>query len=136
MTLLTNLSRFISRFRYPVSLPEDVAKDIGISISNNLNFNEFLDFLSSFNCRPTKLRKYMPREEAEAAFNSALKKENFNSNTLFSYYFNHGWLVFALYYDCEGRLRRLNLQCPLNSKVSSCDLPLEQETFLIKASSP
>lgn len=128
MALLASLSRFISRFRHPVSLPEDVAKDIGISVSNNLDFNEFLEYLSS-NCRPTKLRKFMPRQEAEAAFNSALKKENFNSNTLFSYYFNKGWLVFALHYDREGRLRRLNLQCPSDSKIGECDLPLDQERW-------
>jgi hypothetical protein len=135
MSFLTDIARFISRFRHPVSLPEDVANDIGVSVSNNLTFNEFLDFLTSFHCRPTKLRKYMPREEAEAAFISALKKENFNSNTLFSYYFSKGWLVFALYYDREGRLRRLNVQCPCDARVSSYDLQLDQEHFLAKVSS-
>jgi len=134
MTLLASISRFMSRFRHPVSLPEDVANDIGISVSNNLNFNEFLNYLSSLHCRPTKLRKYMPREEAEALFHSALKKENFAYNTFFSYYFDKGWLVLALYYDREGRLRRLNVQCPLDSKISSCDLPLAQENFLAEPS--
>lgn len=134
MTLLASLTRLMSRFRYPVSLPEDIAKDIGVCVSNSLNFDDFLEFLSSFDCRPTKLRKYMPREEAEAAFSSALKKENFNSNTLFSYYFNKGWLVFALYFDDEGRLRRLNLQCPMDFEVSSCDIALEQKPLLSKMS--
>lgn len=124
MSLKESFSRLICRFRYPVSLPEDVANDIGIPISNSLEFKDFLQLLSSLNCRPTKLRKFMPRCEAEAAFKSALKKENFKSITFFSYYFTKGWVIFALYFDEKGRLRRLNLQYPSALKAGGCDLYL------------
>ena len=52
----------------------------------------------------------MPREEAEAAFQSAQRKERFGRNSLFSYYFQEGWLEFKLYFDEKARLRRIYLQ--------------------------
>jgi hypothetical protein len=128
MQLLESLTRLLSRFRYPVSLPEDVAHDLGMYLPNTLNFQEFLHLLSSPHQRPAKLRKYMGRTLAESTFESALKKEMFKSCSLFSYYFNKGWLVFALHFDDDGRLRRVYLQYPAREGF---DLPLEEDLLLL-----
>ncbi len=135
MTLMDSLTRLISRFRYPVSMPEDVAHDLGFHLPNTLCYRDFLKLLSSAQYRPTKLWKMMPRELAEATFQSALKKENFKSSSLFSYYFNKSWLVFALYFDEDHRLRRLYLQCPSCVSVNSFDILLDEEFVLAQASS-
>ena len=134
MNLLESLTRLISRFRYPVSLPEEIAHDLGMHLPNSLSFQEFLQLLASPHQRPAKLRKYMSRTLAEATFESALKKEAFKSCSLFSYYFNKGWLVFALYFDEDSRLRRVYLQCPSCISLDGFDLSLEEE-LLAEASS-
>jgi len=134
MHLLESLTRLISRFRYPVSLPEDVAHDLGMNLPNTLNFHDFLELLSSPHHRPTKLRKYMSRRQAEQTFESALKKEIFKSCSLFSYYFNKSWLVIALYYDEQDRLRRVYLQCPSCEQVDGFDIPLEEEYYAAASS--
>ena len=132
--LLESLTRLISRFRYPVSLPEDVARDLGMHLPNTLSFQEFLKLLGAPHQRPAKLRKYMTRTMAESTFELALKKETFKSCSLFSYYFNKGWLVFALYFDESSRLRRVYLQCPQYAAIDGFDLVLEEE-ILAEASS-
>ncbi len=132
--MLEKITRLICRFRYPVSLPEDVARDLGMYLPNTLRFQSFLKSLSIPRYRPTNVRKFMFREAAEAAFGSALKKESFKSCSLFSYYFNKGWLVFALYFDDAGRLRRLYLQCPTCVESEGFDIPLEEDIF-VRASS-
>ncbi len=137
MQLFESFTRLLSRFRYPVSLPEDVAHDLGMHLPNSLNFHELLQLLSSPHHRPAKLRKYMTRASAEATFEAALKKETFKSCSLFSYYFNKSWLVFALYFDEDGRLRRVYLQCPLCpgcESIDGFDLPIDEE-LLAQASS-
>ncbi len=134
MHLLESLTRLISRFRYPVSLPEDVAHDLGMNLPNTLNFQEFLLLLSSPHHRPTKLRKFMSRKRAEQTFESALKRETFKSCSLFSYYFNKSWLVIALYFDEQDRLRRVYLQCPACEKFDGFDIPLEEEFYAAASS--
>ena len=134
MKLLEDLTRLFSRFRYPVSLPEDVSHDLGIYLPNTLSFKNFLKFLASPHHRSTKLRRYLPRHQAEEAFESALKKETFKSCSLFSYYFNKGWLVFTLYFDEEARLRRVYIQCPACEIIEGFDLPLDEEPMLTGAS--
>lgn len=129
MQLLESLTRLICRFRYPVSLPEDVARDLGMHLPNTLSFQEFLKLLSAPYQRPAKLRKFMSRSLAESTFASALKKETFRSCSLFSYYFNKGWLVFALYFDDDARLRRIYLQCPATEIIDGFDLSLEEDIF-------
>lgn len=99
--------RFIIRFRYPVSTPEDVAKDLGLNISNFLPFEQFIDCLLHLPVPPRKLTKFMPREQAESIFRMALRKEKFKQNSLFSYYFNGGWMEFMLQFDEQSRLRRI-----------------------------
>lgn len=110
MQLLINFSRFINRFRYPASLPEDVAGDLGIELPNNIDFDELLQRLSC-TC-PKTLWKKMSRYAAESAFQGSLKKEIFRSSSLFSYYFNQGWVVITLYFDENNSLRRLYVQTP------------------------
>jgi len=129
MQVLESLTRLVCRFRYPVSLPEDVANDLGLHLPNTLNFQEFLQLLSSPSQRPAKLRKFMTRSLAESTFVSALKKETFHSCSLFSYYFNKGWLVFALYFDEGAKLRRIHLQCPACESIDGFDLSLEEDIY-------
>jgi hypothetical protein len=104
------LYRFFLRFRYPVSLPEDIAHALGVDFNCYLTFEEFFNRLHHPNFRPTRLKKYMPRELAEDAFSSALKIDRFNHRSLFAYYFNEGWIEFVLQFDEHARLRRIYLQ--------------------------
>ncbi len=50
------------------------------------------------------------REEAEDVFRTALRKERFSQNSLFSYHFNGGWMEFMLQFDEQSRLRRIYIQ--------------------------
>ncbi len=104
------ISRFLLRYRYPMSLPEDIAFDLGVPVSNQLAFKEFVDYLICPHCCPTKLAKFMPRELAENAFERAQCKEKFRDRTLISFQFIEGWLEFDLQFDSESRLRRIYLQ--------------------------
>ena len=136
MYLLQSFTRLLCRFRYPASLPEDIAKDLGIHLSNTLSFDAFLKLLSSPHMHPTKIRKFMPRQQAESAFGSALRNESFPSCSLFSYYFSKGWVVIALHYDEEERLRRAYFQCPSCEEMDGFNLSLEMdEPLLARASS-
>src|ERR1700722_2918719 len=99
MRILGPLQRLFIRFRYPVSTPEDVAADLGLDISNSLTFPQFILFLTDPSHRPRKLIRFMPREDAEEIFHSALRKERFQQNSLFSYHFKGGWMEFILQFD-------------------------------------
>lgn len=112
------------RWRYPVSMPEDVADALGVTLSNLSTFQEFLSQLSSPRCRPTKLNRFMPREDAEEVFQTALRKERFCRNTLFSYYFNEGWMEFILEFDDQSRLRRMYVQCNQITAEKGIEIPL------------
>ncbi len=127
MQIVENLVRLLSRFRYPVSLPEDLAKDLGVKLANTVSFRQLLRELHSSDLRCGRLKRFMARAEAEAIFNSALKKESFKSSSLFSYYFNKSWLVFALYFDETERLRRLYVQCPSCCDFEGFDIHLVDE---------
>lgn len=110
MKAFDHLRRFFLRFRYPVSLPEDVAKALGITISNFITFEQFVAYLTQPSCRPTRLAKFMHRKKAEEAFQNANSKEYFKGSSLFSFYFSEGWLEFALEFDADSRLRRVYVQ--------------------------
>ena len=110
MKIINSLFRLIVRFRYPVTLPEDVAVALGVDISNFITFDEFIQRLTSPKCIPTRIERYMPRESAEKAFQRAQREERFHRTTLYSYFFNEGWLEFKLEFDADSRLRRLYLQ--------------------------
>jgi hypothetical protein len=121
------LNRLILRLRYPVSLPEDIANALGIKVANYLTFNEFVNELTAPSCRPTRLTKFMPREKAEAAFQTAQRKERFKQNTLFSYYFNEGWMEFILQFDDQARLRRIYLQHKQIQQNEGIEIPLTKQ---------
>lgn len=110
MKILNRLLQVYWRFQYPVSLPEEIAEALGINASNGIGFTEFIRQLSSPSCAPTKLKKFMSREEVEATFAKALRKERFARHSLFSYYFNKGWLGFYLQFDQDSKLRRVWVQ--------------------------
>lgn len=133
MKALNILSRFLARFRYPVSLPEDIASALGVHFSNAISFKDFVSKLSSPAFKPTTLSKFMLREQAEQLFFNAPRKEHFAESTLISYYFNEGWLEFVLKFDKEKRLRRLYLQHKTISQDEGIEIPLPRvdKEFLI-----
>lgn len=107
MKVFQPILHLLIRLRYPVSMPEDVASDLGLSITNSLKFQEFIQCLIDPCQRPTKLTRFMPREQAEDIFRLAKRKERFKQNSLFSYHFKGGWMEFNLQFDEQSRLRRL-----------------------------
>lgn len=117
---------FILRFRYPVSLPEDIAADLGIFASNFLTFDEFVCQLTNPTYHPQRLIRFMPRDEAEDAFQNAQRKERFGRTSLFSYYFQEGWLEFNLQFDEHSRLRRLYVQHRNFHTEQGIEIPLAQ----------
>ena len=108
-----HLYRFLLRFRYPITMPEEVARALGVDIPNSVTFEQFVQRLSCPECLPTRLCRFIPREQAEEAFLHAHCKEPFKTSTLFSFYFSEGCLEFVLHFDDQSRLRRLymNHQC-------------------------
>ena len=124
ITPFQSISYLFLRFRYPVSLPEDVAKALGIPFSNFLTFNHFIKKLICLKTPPTRLIKFMPRNDAELAFRLALRKERFKNHTHFSYYFNRGWLEFVLYFDEQSLLRRVYVQHKDFNKSNKVEISL------------
>ena len=129
MQFLTAVRQMLIRLRYPVSLPEDVAASLGICVDNTIGFQCFL--ATCRDCRPTRLAKFMPRLEAERAFHAALRKEKFASNSLFSFYFNDGWLEFDLQFDASGLLRRVYLHHKQITGVYELTLPIIDSSPLL-----
>jgi len=105
----------VDRFRYPFSMPEDVGHDLGLDITNRLDFDSFFKLLSSSACLPRNLRRYMAREDVEQMFRRPFRVDRFRDKTRFAYYFKQGWVEFELRFDEHNQLRRLFLQ--------SCHLP-------------
>jgi hypothetical protein len=124
MKIIEYFNRLLLRFRYPVSLPENIAEALGVSLSNFLTFDELVGALTSSSCKPTRLIRFMPREQAEQAFEGALCKECFREKSLFSYYFNEGWLEFILLFDEKSRLRRIYIQHKLIKQQEGLEIPL------------
>lgn len=108
MKAMDLLSDFLVRFRYPISLPEDISKALGVPLSNRLPFNEFVNRLAAPALKPTTLSKFMLREKAEEAFCNAPCQERFNESTLITYYFKDGPMQFILKFKDE-KLRRVCL---------------------------
>lgn len=135
MKTLDWLYHVILRFRYPVTLPEEIATDLGISIPNFLSFNEFIYQLTNISCKPRRLKRFMPRELAEAALESAQRKERFSRNSLYSYYFHEGWLEFNLHFDEHARLRRIYLHHKHVDDIKGIEIPLHQDFSPCLASS-
>lgn len=124
MSIFTRVVDTLARFRYPVSLPQDIASAVGIEIQNTIRFRQLLSLLTSPSASPIKLTKYMPREQAEYAFRSALRRDRFPQSSLYSFYFNEGWLEFELQFDHLSRLRRVYLHHKLLYNSHGHELPL------------
>lgn len=107
MKVFEVLERAFLRFRYPVSLPEEIARSLGVKLSNYLSFEDLVEQVCKTS--PKHLIKFMEREIAEKMFQNAVKFERFSSKTVFSYYFSEGWVEFILQFDRESRLRRIYL---------------------------
>lgn len=121
------ISKILLRLRYPVTLPEEIATDIGVSLTNFLSFDEFVRTLTNLSCRPRHLKRFMPRDTAEAAFQNAQRKEIFGRNSLFFYYFSEGWLEFSLHFDEQSRLRRVYLRHKQLPREQGVEILLNQE---------
>lgn len=124
MKALDTFYKFFIRFRYPVTLPEDIAQSLGVNLSNNVTFDEFVKCLTNPSCCPTRLMKLMPRKKAESMFCGAQRKEHFSRSTLISYYFSEGWMEFNLQFDAEARLRRIYIQHKQIESEQGYELPL------------
>lgn len=117
-------TNFFTRMRYPVSLPEEVAEALGVHLSNESSFDEFLNRLCCPSCCPTRLMKFMPREKVEKLFKKATIKEKFKQNTIISYHFSEGWVEFVLQFDEQSRLRRIYLQHKQITQDRGIEIPL------------
>jgi hypothetical protein len=125
MNWFEQIQRVWIRFRYPVSMPEDIALALGIQLSNSLPFKDFVMCLSRPDCCPKRLTRFMPRALAEAAFSNAVHTERFCEKTLVSYYFNEGWLEFVLQFDRTSRLRRIYFLHREVTNDEGIELPLK-----------
>lgn len=129
MKVFDIMCRFFLRFRYPVTLPEDVAIALGVDISNFVTFEQFIEKITCPSCKPTKLTKFMLREKAEEAFHNAQRKECFIRSTLFSFYFSEGWMEFVLEFDEMDRLRRLYLNHQFIKPERGIEISLPEKFF-------
>lgn len=128
MKLIDSLKRVIMRLRYPVSMPEDIADALGISLPNSLTFKEFVQQVTKPCSLPTRLAKYMPRELAEKAFWNAVCKERFCEKTLICYYFTEGWVEFMLQFDKDSRLRRIYIMHREIQADRGIEIPLNTDS--------
>lgn len=110
MRIVHQFLQCLARLRYPVSMPREVAEDLGFELTSQLSYKKFFEMLIDPASRPKKLSRWMPRDIAEGVFQYAKRKERFIHNSLFSYYFKDGWIEFILQFDDEARLRRLYLR--------------------------
>lgn len=118
------LSRVLQRFRYPVTLPQDITSALGIKLADSLTFDEFLHQLCTPSWQPSRLKRWMPRSQAEEAFSQAQRKERFGENSVFSYYFSQGWVIFILRFDNMSRLRNLELRHEKIEQENGVQIPL------------
>ena len=124
--IIENLKRLFKRFQYPNSGPIDVARDLGFQIESKASFEMLIAKLKARDFRPSALYLSMPRSFAEKNFENALKKETYQECSLFSYYFNRGWLIFALHFDEFERLSKVYVSCPANCSCRGFSLFLDE----------
>lgn len=117
------------RFRYPISLPEEVGEALGISCYKLTSITELIDHIASPHCFPTKIYKFMSRDDAEELFSAALKKERFHASSLFSYYFHEGWMEFVLIFGEDNTLRRVYMQHKAILEEEGVELCLKNDTL-------
>ncbi len=118
------IQRFLLRFRFPVSLPEEIADALGVYLPTKATVDELLTRLTTKGCQPTRLMRFMPRLKAESAFRTARRSDRFARTTHFAYYFLDGWLEFCLHFDSEDRLRRLYIHHRSLNAERGVEIPL------------
>jgi len=119
----------LRRIRFPLSLPEEIADDLGIVADPETSVPELIKALLKPNSRPSHLVKNMSREKAEAVFRSALIKERFMRSTICSYYFHEGWVEFILNFDKKSHLRRVYMQHKeVASDDDGCEIALSKRS--------
>ena len=112
------------RFRFPCTLPSEIGDSLGVELPRYPTFPQLIQNISS--CNPTTLHRFMSREDAENAFTTAQRKERFVGNSLFSYYFNEGWIEFVLKFDDNSRLRRLYVHHKSIKEDEGIEIPLHK----------
>lgn len=122
--LFSRFGRLLSRFRHPVSLPEDVAIALGFDLSNFLSLEQLLQQFRRRAVHPSRLIRFMPRKEAESAFSLAVRCERFGCHTICSYHFQSTWLEFRLQFDDCDRLRRVYVLHKEIAEEEGIELPL------------
>lgn len=127
MDIINYVFEMLVRLRYPVSLPQDIACCLGVKMQNTVRFKDLLSQLTDPSLKLDTLTKYMPRNLAERSFHNALRKERFQQSSLYSFYFNEGWLEFELHFDEESRLRRIYIHHRLLPHHLGYELPLTQK---------
>jgi hypothetical protein len=120
------LGRLVKRFQHPRSWVKDVADDLGVQLPPDVSLEAMLLHLQGKDFRPRSLFLSMPRRRAEEAFQKALKKEVYESCSLFSYYFDPGWLVMALYFDQFQHLSKVFVSCPAEFQCKGFSILLDK----------
>lgn len=103
------IKKLYTFFKYPCLLPQEVGQALGLEELSFESFASFLSHLEKQSYSNIRLKKFMPRERAEALFNSAPKRETFRSESLFSFQFSNSWLGICLKFDENNLLRRAYL---------------------------
>jgi len=134
MNLVASAQNLFVRFRYPVSLPQDIGSALGVPLTNFIRFNDMLEFLLSDKCKATKLSRFMTRDKAEKAFDKAQRKDIFHRSSLYSFYFTQGWLEFDLHFDEHALLRRVYIHHKAISHPDGYELVLDNATSHSKKS--
>lgn len=125
MLLIEAVSKFLTRLKFPGSMPGDVISDLGLPIPKCVSFAQFSILLKKYQGSSLHLSKYMHRYDAEKLFRHPCKKEVFTSSTLYSYYFLEGWVLCSLYFDQQSELRRVSLYLPSAKGLKQCSLDLK-----------
>jgi len=128
MVLFKRLSKpllaFFVRLRYPYSLPEELASDLGLPLCNSMPFARIETKICKRRWCPSTLYKFMSRDEALSTLSRAYRVDHFGCKEIVSYYFREGWIEFELHFDPEGRLRRLQLHAPKQLSLEPIEIPL------------
>lgn len=104
--MFCGLQRFFLRFKYPIILPEEVARTLEINAPINLTVDELIVCLTSGSQSSPLLVSHAKRETLEKCFSNAQQLEKFGRKTLISYYFSEGWLELSLEFDAHDTLSR------------------------------
>jgi hypothetical protein len=126
MRLFYYLAKLYSGWQYRLYSFKEVADDLGVDVPGNIAFEGFVKALTTQYGHSAKLTKFMPRDDAEKVFASAIKKERFSRHSLYSYYFDKDWVGFYLQFDQNSKLRRLYIQHKNFKKHSGEEIELNR----------